>query len=138
MSNALGAAAEEMPPGLENSRPVFDRATRLARALFGQVEAQITLVTPESVWRSRRNERDLGAAAGVREVIRSGELLWLEDCRLDPRFRDDPLVRGLPGPLFYAGAPIRLEDLRYWSVDWQEAYVSPEAVQLRVRRGGRP
>ncbi|ODT86562.1 ATP-binding protein [Phenylobacterium sp. SCN 70-31] len=110
MSNALGAAAEEMPPGLENSRPVFDRATRLARALFGQVEAQITLVTPESVWRSRRNERDLGAAAGVREVIRSGELLWLEDCRLDPRFRDDPLVRGLPGPLFYAGAPIRLED----------------------------
>lgn len=36
------------------------------------------------------------------------------------------------------GAPIRLEDLRYWSVDWQEAYVSPEAVQLRVRRGGRP
>ena len=36
------------------------------------------------------------------------------------------------------GAPIRLEDLRYWSVEWQEAYVSPEAVQLRVRRGGRP
>ena len=36
------------------------------------------------------------------------------------------------------GAPIRLEDLRYWSDDWQEAYVSPEAVQLRVRRGGRP
>lgn len=36
------------------------------------------------------------------------------------------------------GAPIRLEDLRYWSVDWQEAYVSPEAVLLRVRRGGRP
>ncbi|WP_337188763.1 ATP-binding protein [Phenylobacterium sp.] len=110
MSNAPGAAAEEMPPGLENSRPVLDRATRLARALFGQVEAQITLVTPDGVWRSRRNERDLGAAAGVREVIRSGELLWLEDCRLDPRFRDDPLVRELSGPLFYASAPIRLED----------------------------
>jgi hypothetical protein len=35
------------------------------------------------------------------------------------------------------GSPIRLEELRYWSVDWQEAYVSPEAVQLRLRRAGR-
>jgi hypothetical protein len=35
------------------------------------------------------------------------------------------------------GAPIRIEDLRYWSVDWQEAYASPEAVQLRLRRAGR-
>ncbi|MFC5504442.1 MULTISPECIES: DUF2093 domain-containing protein [Hyphomicrobiales] len=36
------------------------------------------------------------------------------------------------------GVPIRLEELRYWSVDWQEAYASPEAVQLRLRRGARP
>ncbi|PZU94614.1 MAG: DUF2093 domain-containing protein [Chelatococcus sp.] len=36
------------------------------------------------------------------------------------------------------GVPIRLDDLRYWSVDWQEAYASPEAVQLRLRRGSRP
>lgn len=35
------------------------------------------------------------------------------------------------------GAVIRLEDLRYWSVEWQEAYTSPEAVLLRVRRSGR-
>ena len=35
------------------------------------------------------------------------------------------------------GAPIRLEELRYWSVEWQEAYASPEAVQLRLRRAGR-
>lgn len=35
------------------------------------------------------------------------------------------------------GAVIRLENLRYWSVEWQEAYVSPEAVLLRVRRAGR-
>jgi len=35
------------------------------------------------------------------------------------------------------GAPIRIEELRYWSVDWQEPYVSPEAVQLRLRRAGR-
>src|SRR6476659_2985680 len=38
------------------------------------------------------------------------------------------------------GLPIPLEELRYWSVELQEAYVSPEAVlqrhfpQIKVRR----
>jgi hypothetical protein len=29
------------------------------------------------------------------------------------------------------GVPIPLEELRYWSVDLQEAYASPEAVLQR-------
>jgi hypothetical protein len=29
------------------------------------------------------------------------------------------------------GVPIPLEELKYWSVDLQEAYVSPEAVLTR-------
>jgi len=29
------------------------------------------------------------------------------------------------------GVPIPLEELKYWSVDLQEAYVSPEAVMQR-------
>ena len=38
------------------------------------------------------------------------------------------------------GVPIPLEELKYWSVDLQEAYVSPEAVMqrhhpARVRQG---
>ncbi len=37
-----------------------------------------------------------------------------------------------------SGNPIRLEDLKYWSVDQQEAYATPEAALLRVRRDGRP
>lgn len=32
------------------------------------------------------------------------------------------------------GAAILLEDLRYWSVERQEAYVSPEAVMKRLGR----
>jgi hypothetical protein len=32
------------------------------------------------------------------------------------------------------GAPIPLEELRYWSVDLQEAYSSPEAVLGRLER----
>jgi len=36
------------------------------------------------------------------------------------------------------GAPIALDELRYWSVDLQEAYAGPEAVMTRVRERGRP
>lgn len=32
------------------------------------------------------------------------------------------------------GQPIALEDLRYWNVDLQEAYASPEAKLERLRR----
>lgn len=31
------------------------------------------------------------------------------------------------------GRPIALDELRYWSVDLQEAYADPEAVLARVR-----
>ena len=31
------------------------------------------------------------------------------------------------------GAPIALDELKYWSVDLQEAYVSPEAVLQRYK-----
>jgi hypothetical protein len=33
------------------------------------------------------------------------------------------------------GAPIPLDELRYWSVDLQEAYASPEAVLQRLDQG---
>ena len=32
------------------------------------------------------------------------------------------------------GQPIALEDLRYWNVDLQEAYSSPQAKLQRLRR----
>jgi len=32
------------------------------------------------------------------------------------------------------GKPIPLDELRYWSVDLQEAYSSPEAVLQRIRQ----
>ena len=34
------------------------------------------------------------------------------------------------------GEPILLEELRYWSVDRQEAYANPEAVLARHKRLG--
>jgi hypothetical protein len=34
------------------------------------------------------------------------------------------------------GAAIPLEELKYWSVDLQEAYASPEAVAQRLKDAG--
>ncbi len=34
------------------------------------------------------------------------------------------------------GAPIPLDELRYWSVDRQEAYASPEAALQRLQERG--
>jgi len=100
-----------VPAGLEMSGPVFDRATRLARTLFGDVDTQITLATEAGVWHSRPSEHTrAGEAHAVREVIRHGEVVWAADCREDPRFRGDPSVVNSPYVRFFAGAPIRLED----------------------------
>ncbi|MGV6874481.1 DUF2093 domain-containing protein [Pseudochelatococcus sp. B33] len=35
------------------------------------------------------------------------------------------------------GQPIALDDLRYWSVDLQEAYASPEVVRQRLTQLGK-
>ena len=54
---------------------------------------------------------------------------------LDGEFR--VLRPGLYVVCAVTGLPIPLEDLRYWSVDRQEAYASPEAVmQSASRRAG--
>jgi len=115
MTAERAKSAETMPPGLEQSGPVFDRATRLARSMFGGVEAQITLVSKRGVWRSRPSthtpaDNVESDAAGAREVMRTGEVVWVEDCRTDARFCDDPMVVDAPYIRFLAGAPIRLED----------------------------
>ncbi|MBL8556136.1 MAG: response regulator [Phenylobacterium sp.] len=98
-----------VPPGLEQSQAVFDRATRLARTLFGAVEAQITLRIGDGYWRSRTG-KTVPTARGVEEVMRRGEVVWIEDTRLDARVRDEAAVTGPPHLRFFAGAPIRLED----------------------------
>lgn len=36
------------------------------------------------------------------------------------------------------GTPIPLDELKYWSVDLQEAYASPEAVMTRHRSAKQP
>jgi PAS domain S-box-containing protein len=104
---------------MEQSVAVFDRATRLARSLFGAVAAQVTLIDPDGIWRSGAHRRPVeGDAAGVRLVMSTGEPLWIEDASRDPRFCDEPVVKGPPYLKFFAGAPIKLDDGEIPGVLW--------------------
>src|SRR4051812_22463713 len=103
--------AEAAPFGLEPAQPAFDRATRLAKLLFGALESSIVLIDGERVWRSRAGSgKGTGnRAGGARMVMESGEPLWVEDLSVDPRFTDHATYREL-GVRFYAAAPVRLDD----------------------------
>jgi PAS domain S-box-containing protein len=106
-----GKAAAPAPVGMEQSVAVFERASRLAKSLFGCVAAQITLIDPDGIWRSRADREPVeGDAAGVRLVMSTGEPLWIEDASQDPRFCDEAVVKGPPYLKFFAAAPIKLDD----------------------------
>src|SRR5512140_348765 len=104
-----GAGRAKMPSGLEQSGPVFDRARRLARSLFGDVEASVVLVGDGAAWRSH-DPIGLGpedspiACAAVAE----GRLQWISDVRQDPRFRDRAAADPTPDRRFVVVAPIHL------------------------------
>jgi PAS domain S-box-containing protein len=98
------------PFGLSAAQPVFDRATRLATALFGATGSTVVLVEDGRAWRSN----DPGGLAtrdpAADQVMATGQPIWIEDLTLDPRFEDDPGVTGLRRLRFYAAAPVLLSD----------------------------
>jgi PAS domain S-box-containing protein len=96
---------------LEHSHAVFDRARRLACTLFGTVNAQITLVGDNELWRPHDPEHKLPATSpGAELAVAENRIVWVADGTKDPMFRDRPAVKGPPYAKFYAAAPIRLED----------------------------
>ncbi|MHB8529205.1 MAG: ATP-binding protein [Caulobacteraceae bacterium] len=99
------------PFGVPLSIAVFDRSTRIAKSLFPLADATIVLMQDGRAWRSRYTKSQIPPKSPAAEiVIRTGELLWVEDTRLDPRFADSPLVVGPPFGRLCVAAPIRLED----------------------------
>ena len=97
------------------SEPEFDTLTALAAETFGVPIALITLVDADRQW-----FKSAYGLSGVRETPRDvafcaftilGESpLIVPDATLDERFRDNPLVTGLPHIRFYAGVPLATRD----------------------------
>lgn len=88
----------------------FDALSRMAADLAGTPIALISLVDDRRQWFKAR------VGVEVAETSRSisfcghallGDSLFeIEDAAVDPRFADNPLVRGEPGIRFYAGMPL--------------------------------
>jgi diguanylate cyclase (GGDEF)-like protein/PAS domain S-box-containing protein len=95
----------------------FDAICRTASALFGVPIAVVSILEADRQWFKARcglsadeTSRDVAFCA---YAILSDEVMVVEDARVDPRFRDNPLVTGEPHIRFYAGAPLILApDLR--------------------------
>ena len=107
---SVAADAAARPFELDLSQDVCDRATRLARTLFGAVESQVVLVKDGRTWRSRDPRGEYAISPNVQWSLDTGEFLWIEDGRTDPRSCDMDTVTGPPYLRFYAAAAIRLAD----------------------------
>ncbi|WP_293386552.1 PAS domain-containing hybrid sensor histidine kinase/response regulator [Phenylobacterium sp.] len=106
-----GAGRMSTPSSLDQSRPVFERAQRLARSLFSGVDAAVVLVDGGDAWRSNDGGGVAPKDAPVASIaVERNELIWIGDASQDPRFAERSNVKGPPYLRLYVAAPIRLED----------------------------
>ena len=104
-----------VPFGLDPAQPAFDRATRLAKLLFGALDSSIVLIDGDRAWRSRGAIGDGKAGhtpsrnSIARETMSSGRSVWIADSALDPDYAQYPSVTQF-GIRFYAAAPVKLDD----------------------------
>jgi excisionase family DNA binding protein len=104
---ALGAA------GLVETAPEarFDRIVRLASLVTGSPIALVSLLTSTRQWFKANVGLEVDetprAWAFCSYAVMNDEPFVVEDASTDPRFRDNPLVKGDPHIRFYAGIPVR-------------------------------
>jgi PAS domain S-box-containing protein len=101
---------EPRPFGLDISQAICDRATRIAKTLFRALDAHVIFMKDGQLWRSRDGEASPQRDRAAAMAQASGELLWVEDARKDPRFAASATVVGPPYLRSYIAAPIRLSD----------------------------
>lgn len=92
----------------------FDRLTRLAIRIFSVPIAMVSLVDENRQWFKSRiglehteTPRDMSFCG---HAILNNKAFIISDARKDPRFADNPLVKGEPYICFYAGYPLRFLD----------------------------
>ncbi|HEX2561637.1 ATP-binding protein [Phenylobacterium sp.] len=104
------AALEKLD--LEALRPKLARIARLARRQAGVVGGDVVVAGAEHTWHSGvtgQAKHFLPTAQSIStSALERDEVLWIEDCRADARYRDHPFVAGPPHTRFYACAPITL------------------------------
>jgi diguanylate cyclase (GGDEF)-like protein len=92
----------------------FDDLVELARDLCGTSIALINLVDEQRGWFKAKVGTDVCSVdrgiAFCGHALGSPDILEVPDLRLDPRFRDNPLVVDEPHLRFYAGAPLATPD----------------------------
>jgi len=104
---ALGLDATEFAA----ARPVFARAVRIAKAMLGDVGADVVMLVDGKVWRASLEQQiDDDRAPGAEWVRDSQSGVWIADASTEPRWRDHPSVVGPLQLRFFAGASIRLAD----------------------------
>ena len=109
-NQVAGAAEITRPFELDLSQEVCDRATRIAKTMFGPVDAQVILVREGKVWRSREPNKSSPLGLGVKHVVETARPLWIEDGQTDACFSDSPMVTGPPYLRFFAAHPICLKN----------------------------
>lgn len=98
--------------GLLDSAPeeAFDRLTWLAAHGLKAPVALMTLLTPTRQWFKSRFGLDLPETprswAFCNHTVMQKGVFSVEDLATDPRFADNPAVKGEPRFRFYAGAPV--------------------------------
>lgn len=94
----------------EDSDPMFDRFTALAKRLFDVPLALVTIIDNDRFWIKSKagacalTELSNGIAFCSHTILDdSPEVFFVEDALTDARFQNNPLVVGPPYARFYAG-----------------------------------
>ncbi len=88
----------------------FDRLTRMAKRMFNVPIALVSLVDEDHQWfKSCDGLNIIGTPRAISfcgHAILGDDVFLIPDAMEDPRFTNNPLVRGEPGIRFYAGCPL--------------------------------
>lgn len=121
----------------------FDAIVETAAAIFDCPTSLVSLMAEDYQWFKAKCGIDLDATsrdvAFCDHTISAHAPIVVRDASLDPRFRDNPLVKGEPGIRFYAGVPLSLDgDLCLGAlcvIDKTPKIPTDEQMQQLVRLG---